>query len=269
MASIPIAAVAFCSLLGGTACVTRTIVPSAAPTVPLRAASVEEALAAFDDYCDGIRTLSASGALDVRDFRAGKARKVGVRVVAARGGRLYIKGSVTVVTALEIVADGERFWIQVPAKKTVWTGRADGHPRAEDEQSPYYALRPADVAAALLSEPLRPGSEDVVLLESDREAFTLTLAGRSRGPVRRTVRLERASLRPLGERRYDDAGDLTTAFAYAGWDGRFPRKIVVGRPNEGYEAEFSFEKAEVNAAVPDRAFVPRVPADYTVVEVGS
>jgi outer membrane lipoprotein-sorting protein len=257
------------SLLGGTACVTRTIAPTAAPTTPLRTASLEEALAAFDEYCQGIRTLSASGELDVRDFRAGKARKVGVRVVAARGGRLYVKGSVAVVTALELVADGERFWIQVPSKKTVWTGRADAHPRAEDEQSPYYALRPADVAAALLTEPLRPGPDDVVLLEGDREAFTLTLAGRSRGPVRRTVRLERSTLRPLGERAFDDAGDLVSAFAYAGWDGSFPRKVVVGRPNQGYEAEFSFEKADVNAAVPDRAFVPRLPADYKVVEVGS
>ncbi len=259
--------VAFASVLGG-ACVTRNIVPQV-PPAPLRAASLDEALAAFDGYCSETSTLSASGDLDVRDFRAGKARKVGVRVVAARGGRLYLKGTVAVVTALELVADGERFWFQVPAKKTVWTGRADAHPRAEDEQAPYYALRPADVAAALLPEPLRPGPDDVVLLESDRGVFTLTLAGRARGPVRRTVRLERASLRPLGERRFDDRGDLVASFVYGSWDGRFPRKIVVGRPREGYEAEFSFERADVNAAVPDRAFVPRTPADYAVVEVGS
>jgi hypothetical protein len=269
LASISCAAVTLSSSLGGAACVTRTLAPSAPPAGPLRAASLEEALAAFDGYCREIKSLSASGDLDVRDFRAGKARKVGVRVVAARGGRLYIKGSVAVVTALEVVADGERFWFQIPAKKKVWTGRADGHPRPEDEQAPYYALRPADVAAALLPEPLEPKADDALLVEGDREAFTLTVAAAARGPVRRAVRLERATLQPLGERRYDESGNVVAVFTYAAWDGRFPRRIVVGRPAQGYEAEFTLDKADVNAAVPDRAFVPRVPSDYEVVEVGS
>jgi hypothetical protein len=269
LASTSCAAVTLASSLGGAACVTRTIAPSAPPQGPLRAASLEEALAAFDGYCREIESLRASGDLDVRDFRAGKARKVGVRVVAARGGRLYIKGSVAVVTALEIVADGEHFWFQIPAKKTVWTGRADGHPKAEDEQAPYYALRPADVTAALLPEPLEPKADSTVLVESDREAFTLTVAEKPRGPVRRAVRLDRASLRPVGERRYDENGDVVAVFTFGAFDGRFPRRIVVGRPAQGYEAEFALDKADVNAAVPDRAFVPRVPSDYKVVEVGS
>jgi outer membrane lipoprotein-sorting protein len=269
LASISCAAAALSALLGGAACVTRTIAPSAPPAGPLRAASLEEALAAFDGYCRGIDTLSASGDLDVRDFRAGKARKVGVRLVAARGGKLYIKGSVAVVTALEVVADGQRFWFQIPSRKKVWTGRAQGHPRPEDEQAPYYALRPADVAAALLPEPIAPRADDAVLMEGDREAFTLTVADKVRGPVRRAVRLERASLRPVGERRYDEDGNVVAVFLYAAWDGRFPRRIVVGRPVQGYEAEFSLDKADVNTAVPDRAFVPRVPPDYEVIEVGS
>jgi hypothetical protein len=268
LASISCAAVTLASL-GGAACVTRTLAPSAPPTGPLRAASLEEALAAFDGYCREIKSLSASGDLDVRDFRAGKARKVGVRLVAARGGRLYIKGSVAVVTALEVVADGERFWFQIPARKKVWTGRADGQPRAEDEQAPYYALRPADVAAALLPEPLEPKADTTVLVDGDREAVTLTVADKPRGPVRRAVRLERASLRPLGEKRYDESGDVVAVFTFGAWEGRYPRRIVVGRPTQGYEAEFTLDKADVNAAVPDRAFVPRVPSDYEVVEVGS
>jgi hypothetical protein len=258
------------SLLGGAACVTRTLAPAPPPAGPLRPASLEEALAAFDGYCREMNTLSASGDLDVRDFRAGKARKVGIRLVAARGGKLYIKGSVAVVTALEVVADGERFWFQIPARKKVWTGRADGHARAEeDEQAPYYALRPADVAAALLPEPLALGAGDIALLEGDRDAFTVTVSTSGRGPVRRAVRLDRATLRPAGERRYDESGDVVAVFSYAGWDGRFPRRIVVGRPAQGYEAEFSLDKADVNASVPDRAFVPRVPPDFEVIEVGS
>jgi len=59
-------------------------------------------------HANGIETLSASGDLEVRDLRAGRARKLGVRLVASRGGKLYLKGSVAVVTAMEVVADGQR-----------------------------------------------------------------------------------------------------------------------------------------------------------------
>ena len=107
-------------------------------------------------------------------------------------------------------------------------------------------------------------------MESDREAFTLILAAPR--PWARAAQRSGWSapcLRPLGERRYDEEGDLVASFTYGSWEGRYPHRIVVGRPREGYEAEFSFEKADVNVAVPDRAFVPRTPADYKVVEVGS
>jgi hypothetical protein len=70
MSSLSVAAKLW-SILGSAACVTRTIAP-AAPPGPLRAASLEEALGAFEGYCRGIETLSASGDLDVRDYRAGK-----------------------------------------------------------------------------------------------------------------------------------------------------------------------------------------------------
>src|SRR5207247_8568458 len=80
------------------------------PARPLRAAALEEVLAAHDGYCKGIDTLSASGDLEVRDFRAGKARRLGVRLVATRGGKLYLKASVAVVTALEVASAGKRSW---------------------------------------------------------------------------------------------------------------------------------------------------------------
>ena len=93
--------------------------------------------------------------------------------MAARGGRLYLKGSVAVVTALEVVADGERFWFQVPSQKTVWTGAAAAAaPRGRgDEQAPYYALRPADVTSPSCPSRWRPAPARPSLLEADRETF--------------------------------------------------------------------------------------------------
>ncbi|HEY6546688.1 MAG TPA: hypothetical protein VI589_02245, partial [Vicinamibacteria bacterium] len=150
-----VAALAVVVSLGPVACATRSLAP-AAPWRPLRAATFEEVVAAYDGLSRRLSSVSAKGDLEVRDLRAGKARRLGVRVLAGRGGRLYVKGSVAVVTALEVVADGQRFWFRVPSKKTVWTGAADAvvDQTAQGEQAPYYALRPADLVEALLPEPL-------------------------------------------------------------------------------------------------------------------
>lgn len=255
------------ALVAGSGCAGRQVTISAVPARPLRAATLEEVLAAHDAYCKGMDTLSASGDLDVRDLRAGKARKLGVRLVATRGGKLYLKASVAMITAIEVSSDGAQFWFQVPSRKTVWTGRADASHLAEGDQAPYYALKPADVAAALLPEPIAPGPDETLLLDGDRDAFTLTVAAAPRGPVRRVVALDRDALRPLRSRQYDARGDIVSEFLY-GETGRVPaHRVAVNRPREGYEAVFTFDKADANVPVPERAFGPRTPAGYTVVEV--
>ena len=252
-------------------CASARAIPRVDVSAP-RAATLDEVLAAYDGYCRGIETISASGDLDVRDLRAGKARTLGVRVLARRGGRLYLKGSVAVVTALEVVADGSRFWFQVPSKKTVWTGAAaEAAPTAaQTEDAPYYALRPSDVTSALLPDPLDPGPGDTVVLEGDRETFSLALASveGGRGTVRRRVWVDRQTLRPVRLRTYDAGGDVRTEARLLSWAATGPRRVEVSRPIDGYEAAFTLDRVEPNAAVPERAFQPRTPSDYKVVEVG-
>jgi hypothetical protein len=257
--------------LGAAACTGAKPAPPAAPLKPLRAATLEEVVTAYDAYCESGTTLSASGDLDVRDRRTGRGRTLGVRLVATRGGRLYLKGTVAVVTAVEVVSNGERFWFQVPSKKTVWTGPASGAAReAGTEDAPYQALRPSDVTSALLPEPLVPASGDTLVFEADRESFTVTLAGPSssgRGIARRRVSLDRDTLQPIRLRRYDARGDLETDVRLSAWTADQPRQVEIRRPLEGYEASFRLDRVERNVPAPERAFVPRTPEGYAVVEV--
>jgi outer membrane lipoprotein-sorting protein len=257
--------------LGAGACSAKaTPAPVAVPLKPLRAASLDEVLAAYESYCESGKTLSASGDLDVRDRRTGRARTLGVRLVATRGGRLYLKGTIAVITAMEVVADGQRFWFQVPSKKTVWTGAAAGEAReAGTDDAPYQALRPSDVTSALLPEPLGPKAGETVLLDADRDSFTLTLAAASqgRGLARRRVSLDRDTLHPVRLRHYDGNGDLETDVALSNWSGADAHQVDIHRPMQGYEATLRLAKVERNVNVPDRAFVPRTPEGYAVVEV--
>ncbi|HET7293047.1 MAG TPA: hypothetical protein VFM88_11515 [Vicinamibacteria bacterium] len=258
-------------LVGG--CATRAIPPAAAPTRPARAVTLQEALDSYDRYCGELRTLSATGDLDVKDLRAGKQRKLGVRLLATRGDRLYLKGSVLVVTALEVVSDGRRFWFQVPSKKTTWTGSVlDEAPPAEGaDQAPYYALRPRDVTAALLPDPLAPAEGETVVMEAERDAVWLSVARTSegRGLVRRRVGLDRERLQPVRLRTYDQRGDLLSDVSLSAWSEEAPRRVVIQRPAEGYVADFRLEKVELNKAVPEKAFEPRPAEGYRTVEVGN
>lgn len=256
-------------VLPGAGCLARPRSIPAVPARPLRAASLDEVLAAYETYANGNETLSASGDLEVRDLRAGRARKLGVRLVASRGGKLYLKGSIAVVTALEVVADGERFWFQVPSRKTVWTGLAGAAHRADSDDAPYYALRPSDVTSALLPEPLAPGPRDAVLFEADRDGFSLGLAPQgAREKVRRRVWLDRETLHPTRLRRYDERGDLVSEVQLGDWENGAPGRIQIDRPAEGYEAILDLDKVQRNVPVPAQAFVPRTPAGYKVERVG-
>lgn len=254
-----------------TACGGAALTRPAAPLAPARPVTAREALEAYDAYCRGLETLSASGDLEVRDSRSGKSQRLGVRLVATRGGRLYLKGSVAVVTAIEVVADGSRFWFQVPSRKTIWTGPAELAPEREAGRgdAPYLGLRPGDVTRALLPEPLDREAGDSLVLESDRLTVSLLLARESEGMARarRRVWLGRESLEPLRVREYDERGELTSEATFAAFRDGLPREVVVSRPAEGYAAAFSLDRAEKNVSVPARAFVPRSPEGYKVVEV--
>jgi hypothetical protein len=241
--------------------------PKHAPR-PLRAATLDEVLSAYDGYCKRLESLNAGGDLDVADAQKGTTRKLSVRFVATRGGKFYLKGSVAVVTALEVVADGEHFWFQVPSKKAVWTGSERSvHQAAAGETAPYTALRPRDVVDAFLPEPM--SRDGVLLYEADSDGFSLAQGALRDGKcvVRRRVTLSRENLEPFQLRTYNEQGDLTVEVGLSAFASGTPRRVTIARPVEGYRATFALTKFDTNGPVPERAFVPRIPEGYVVHEV--
>ena len=143
-------------------------------------------------------------------------------------GRLYLKGSVAVITALEVVSDGERFWFQVPSKKTVWTGaaRARRRTRARTKRPTTPCGPPTSRRRSCRSRsPARGG--DASSSRPTARRFTLTLAAPAAGPRARrgaaspwiARRCSRSRLR-----RYDERGDLE--------HGGHPRRLAEGQPHQ-------------------------------------
>ncbi len=237
------------------------------PLPPLRQASLDEVRAAWDRHC-APQTLRASGDLEVADTITARTQRLSVTLLATREGRLYLKGSVAVVSALEVVGDGARFWFLVPSKNTVWTGAAARAPGASADPThpPYEALRPLDVTRALVPAPVALGPGETISLEGERLGFTLTVARRS-GTVRERIALHRDTLRPQRLRLFDDAGNLQSDVSWSHWEGERAQAVEILRPADGYRAAFTFSKMETDAPAPEKAFVPRVPPDYATVEV--
>lgn len=238
---------------------------------PVRAVGLSEAFEAHEQAARALASLRGSGHLQVRDLRLGRQREFGMRLACARGGRLYLKANVAVVTALEATSDGRRFWLSVPSKRKVWTGDATrpAHVAAPDTQD-LEGLRPADLVAALLPEPLAPAPDEALLFEGERQTVSLAVGrpdAQGRASVRRRVWLDRATLHLLRARTYDSAGSLELEATFGDWRAGLPWRVGVAREGQGYEAVLTFDKAEANVALPERAFEPRLPEDYEVVRL--
>ncbi len=253
------------------ACSLRAKAIAVADLRPVRVATLDEVLAAHEQATRALTSLSASGHLQVRDRRLGRQREFGARLLCGRGGRLYLKASVAVVTALEATSDGRSFWLSVPSKRRVWTGDATRPPHvATPDAQELESLSPADLAAALLPEPLDPRPDETLTFEGDRESFSLAV-GRAgadgRATVRRRVWLARETLHLVRSRTYDAAGSLELEATFGDWRAGLPWRVGVAREAQGYEAFLAFDKAQANVALPERAFTPRLPKDYEVVRL--
>jgi len=71
---------------------------------------------------------------------------------------------------------------------------------------------------------------------------------------------------PLGVWRTGPAARAVSR-ARADWREGFPHRITIARPMDGYVAAFSLESVRLNEPVPGRAFAPRLPDGYEVIEV--
>src|SRR4030095_13959991 len=90
---------------------------------------------------------------------------------------------------------------------------------------------------------------------------------RARGAPRPRVSVDRETLQPVRLRRYDEKGDIETDVTLSAWTEGQPHQVEIRRPVQGYEAALRLDKVERNVPAPERAFVPRTPEGYTVVEV--
>ena len=218
-----------------------------------REASLEEVLAAYDLYCNGIETFKAAGEMELRNTRTGRVRRFRFDVAASREGvRLEQRdGDAGFVL---VSADGA-FALRSAADGRIWRGAAD-EPLRSLRDIPLEALRPTDLASALVPAPLTAQPDEALFMEGERSHFALTLTRRRSGHAvaRRQVFLERASLRLQRALSFDADGNLLSEVSWRRWRDGVPREILVTRPLDGTLARLELDRAAPNAPVPPGSF---------------
>ncbi len=220
---------------------------------PPREASLDEVLAAYDSFCDGIETFKAAGHMELRNTRTGRTQRLRFDLVASREGiRLEQRDG---DPGIVLVSGGGRFALQSAADGRTWTGPAD-EPLPTLGDVPLEALRASDLESAFVPARLTVKADEALVMEGERSHFALTLTRRRSGHAvaRRQVVLERASLRPQRMSSFDAEGELRSGVSWRGWRDGVPREILVTRPLDGTLARFELDEAEPNAPVPPGSF---------------
>ena len=220
---------------------------------PPREASLDEVLAAYDLYCDGIDTFKATGEMELRNTRTGRAGRLRFDLVASREGiRLEQRGG---GPGFVLVSRDGEFALQSAADGRHWRGAAD-EPLPSLRDFPLEALRPSDLSSAFVPSPLTAQPDEALFMEGERSRFAVTLTRRrsGHGVARRQVFLERASLRLQRTLSFDEEGNLRSEVSWRSWRDGVPREILVTRPLDGTLARLELDEAEPNAPVPPGSF---------------
>ncbi len=177
--------------------------------------------------------------------------------------------------AFDMVADGARFELYVPAKNLFITGTNAIHqPSANKIEN----LRAQHFLDALLVRPINLGT-DKLLLENftdEANAFyileTVHQLGDGQLELSRSIWFNRVNLEIARQLIFDASGNILTDARYAQWrewdNVPFPKHIEINRPHDEYAVVIDVVKMDINKGLPDDKFVLKQPEGTTLKIVG-
>ena len=212
----------------------------------------------------GVETFRARGLLRVERPDT-PVRQANFLALAGADAQVRLRGTRAIgPTLFEVIADGERFTVTVPTRRTAYVGRWDGgegnggRPLSGTLYDPIRVRLPADAEFALVWE-----GDRAVLLSMRRE-----------GPGRVAQRIEFAPDTGHVHRTstYDEDGVLrfvTTfedyrALPALGPDDAFPHAVSIYQPDSGTRVSLTVREVVPNVPVPPGAFDTAPPAGYRI-----
>ncbi len=288
-----LAAVALAALLAGeTGCLFRTrLVEMQTSTAKLQVATKQQLVDRINQQASQIKTLNATVeiAASVGGEKKGKVtdyQQVLGYILVRKPDMLRMIGLFPIVRnkAFDMVSDGSRFKLSIPAKDKFYVGSAE---IVKPAPNPLENLRPQVIYNALFLPEI--DKDEIAVMENDTETVVDTKAKKLvQQPdyvidiIRRTdsgsdwylfreIIFERVNLVPHRQLIFDTAGAIATRVTYQvyrDYNGvSFPTVIEIERPQEEYTIRLTVTKLVINDQLRDDQFVLQQPLGSQLVDL--
>jgi hypothetical protein len=270
-------------LLGETGCLFRTrVVEPRTSTAKLQTSTKQELMARINHDAAAIRTLNATVDIDASSGGEKKGKVTDFQeirgyILVRKPDLLRMIGLFPIVrnTAFDMVSEGDRFKLSIPARNRFYVGSAEVvHP----SDNPLENLRPQVIYNALFL-PQIDGNDEIAVMENDTETvvdpktkklveqpdYVIDIVRRSGTDwyIARKILFERVKLTPHRQIIFDTKGDVITQATYQvykDYDGiSFPNVIQIDRPQEEYSIRLTVEKLTINEPLRDDQFALQQP----------
>src|SRR5271166_1736066 len=277
-------------LLGETGCLFRTrIVEPSTSTAKLQTATKQELLDRINQQALGLKTLNATVNIDtsVGGEKKGKVtdyQEIRGYIVVRKPDMLRMIGLFPLVrnTAFDMVSDGSRFKLSIPAKSKFYVGSAEvTHPSSNTLEN----LRPQVIYNALLLPQI--SNDEIAVFENDTETvvdlkikkpaeqpdYVINIIRRAGNDwyIDRKIIFERVKLTPHRQIIFNPKGEVVTQATYQVYkevDGvSFPYVIEIERPQEEYTIRLTVEKLTINEPLRDDQFALQQPPGSQLVNL--
>ena len=162
--------------------------------------------------------------------------------------------------AFDMVSDGDRFKLYVPAKDKFIVGK---NRMDKPSARPLENLRPQHIFEALVVR--APRYEEQVVLENDTDElhanYILHFLTEQNGRLllTRNIWFDRVHLRLVRQQIFDKQGDIISDTRYNDYQDfqgiSFPKSFVIMRPKADYGVKLKVKKLQLNAPLGDDKFV--------------
>ncbi len=278
-------------LLAEAGCLFRTrIVEPRTSTAKLLTATKQQLVDRINREATGIKTLNATVNIDtsVGGEKKGKVtdfQEIRGYILVRKPDKLRMIGLFPIVrnTAFDMVSDGDRFKLSIPARNKFYVGSAEV---TRPSSNALENLRPQVIYNALFL-PQIDGTDEIAVMENDTETvvdqktkkpveqpdYVIDVIHRSGNDwyIARKIIFERVRLVPHRQIIYDTTGEVTTEATYQVYKDyggiTFPNVIEIDRPQEEYSIRLTVEKLALNEPLRDDQFALQQPPGSQLVNL--
>ncbi len=259
---------------------TTRVAKSQVPPPP-RVASTEALVTAINAQSAAVSTISATVEMQpatgsVYSGIIKQYHDVRGILLAERPGRIRVLGQAPVVRTdlFDMAADGSHFSLYIPSQNKFYVGDASVTRSAKNSLE---RLRPQHILSALFLDSINAGKESYFAEEVDhgaRQYYVIGVIGpltSGRVTLERKIWFDRSSLQISRVQVYGPKGEYLEDIHYSGYVEsagiRYPYRIEINRPIEGYSLALTILHATFNQPIAPGKFSLTQPPGAQVIDL--